>query len=81
MACSNLGGSRFAYNHLLYLVKANWDQAGAEQAASGDGAHTTEYVSTGHFGLLYMWQVVLDEVAPWRPENSARAYNNDAQRL
>jgi putative transposase len=81
VACSHLGGSRFAYNHLLSLVKQNWDQVAAEKAASGDGLHTTEYLSTTHFGLLYAWQAVRDEAAPWWAENSAQVYNDAAQRL
>jgi putative transposase len=81
VACSHLGGSRFAYNHLLSVVKANWDQVAAEKAASGDGSHSTEYVSTSHFGLLYLWQAVRDEAAPWWGENSAQVYNDAAQRL
>lgn len=32
---SNIGGSRFAYNCLLGLVKANWDQVAGEKAKSG----------------------------------------------
>jgi hypothetical protein len=55
VACSHLGGSRFVYNHLLSVVKSNWDQVAAEKTASGDGTHTTAYVSTSHFGLLYVW--------------------------
>jgi hypothetical protein len=67
---STIGGSRFAYNHLLGLVKDNWAQVRAEKQASADGeTHTTEYVSTNHFGLLYLWADVRDKAAvgagPW----------------
>jgi len=78
---SCIGGSRFAYNHLLGLVQANWDQVRAENEASGDGSHVTEYVSTNHFGLLHLWNAVRDEAAPWWAENSAQAYNDAAMRL
>ena len=79
---STIGGSRFAYNHLLGLVKANWAQIRAEKAASvGGETHITEYVSTNHFGLLYLWADVRDEAAPWWAENSAQAYNDAALRL
>lgn len=78
---SHVGGSRFAYNHLLALVKENWAAVRAEKEASGDGSHATQYVSTSHFGLLYLWAGVRDDAAPWWGENSAQAYNDAAQRL
>jgi putative transposase len=78
---SHAGGSRFAYNHLLSVVKANWDQIAAEKAASGDGTHTTGYVDTSQFGLLRVWASVRDAAAPWWAENSAQAYNDAAIRL
>ena len=79
---STIGGSRFAYNHLLGLVKDNWAQVRAEKLASADGeSHVTEYVSTNHFGLLYLWADVRDEAAPWWAENPAQAYNDAALRL
>jgi putative transposase len=79
---SAIGGSRFAYNHLLGLVKDNWAQVRAEKQASVDGeTHATQYVPTNHFGLLYLWAEVRDEVAPWWAENSAQSYNDAALRL
>jgi putative transposase len=79
---SAIGGSRFAYNHLLGLVKHNWAQVRAEKQASADGeTYTTEYVSTNHFGLLYLWADVRDAAAPWWAENPAQAYNDAALRL
>lgn len=79
---STIGGSRFAYNHLLGLVKDNWAQIRTEKQASADGeTHTTQYVSTSHFDLLYLWADVRDEAAPWWAENSAQAYNDAALRL
>jgi putative transposase len=71
-ACSHLGGSRFAHNRLLSLVKANWDPIRAEKEASGDGTHATEYLSTTQFGLLYLWQDVRGYAAPWWADNSAQ---------
>jgi putative transposase len=79
---SAIGGSRFVYNHLLGLVKDNWATIRAEKQASVDGeTHSTEYLSTNHFGLLYLWAEVRDEVAPWWSENSAQSYNDAALRL
>lgn len=61
---------------------ANCAQIRAEKQASADGeTHTTEYVSTTHFGLVYLWAEVRDEVAPWWAENSAQAVNDAALRL
>jgi len=78
---SHLGGSRFMYNHLRARVSQNWAQVKAEKEASGDGSHATEYLSTSHFGFLYQWSGVRDEVAPWWGENSTQAYNDAAQKL
>jgi putative transposase len=78
---SHLGGSRFMYNHLRARVSQNWAQVKAEKEASGDGTHVTEYLSTSHFGFLYQWSGIRDEVAPWWGENSAQAYNDAAQKL
>ena len=78
---SHLGASRFMYNHLRARVSENWAQVKAEKKASGDGSHTTEYLSTSHFGFLYQWAGIRDEVAPWWGENSTQAYNDAAQKL
>ena len=48
---SHVGGSRFAYNALLGLVKDNWDENRAKKEA-GLEATKEDYVSTSHFGLL-----------------------------
>ena len=69
---SHLGGSRFMYNHLRARVSQNWAQVKAEKEASGDGTHVTEYLSTSHFGFLYQWADVRDEVAPGSQPPSAR---------
>lgn len=84
---SHVGGSRFARNHLLALVKANWNQIAAEKLASGDGTHTTGYVDLSHFGLLRLWVSVRDEATaradmpPWWGENCQQSYNDAAIRL
>lgn len=78
---SHVGGSRFAYNHLLSLVKANWDQIAAEKTASGDGTHATGYIDTSQFGLLRVWAAIRDDAAPWWGENCQQAYNDAAIRL
>ena len=77
---SHTGGSRFAYNALLELVKTNWDENRARKEA-GEVLTTKDYVSTSHFGLLYLWAEHRDELAPWWAENGASTYNDAAQRL
>ena len=68
----HLGGSRFMYNHLRARVSENWATVKAEKEASGDGTHVTEYLSTSHFGFVYQWADVRDEVAPGSQPPSAR---------
>jgi len=77
---SHVGGSRFASNALLGLVKDNWDENRAKKDA-GDEVTNDDYVSTSHFGLLYLWAAKRDELAPWWAENGSSTYNDAAQRL
>jgi putative transposase len=77
---SHVGGSRFAYNALLALVQANWDENRAKKE-SGLTVTNDDYVSTSHFGLLYLWAEHRDELAPWWGENGSSTYNDAAQRL
>ena len=77
---SHIGGSRFAFNHLLSLTLANWDENQARKDA-GEEVTKDDYVDTGHFGLLRLWSATRDDVAPWWGENGASAYNDAAQRL
>ena len=77
---SHIGGSRFAYNTLLRLVKANWDENRVRRDA-GEDVLKEEYLRTSHFGLLYLWAEHRDELAPWWAENGSSTYNDAAQRL
>ena len=77
---SHIGGSRFAFNHLLSLTLANWDENQARKDA-GEEVTKDDYVDTGHFGLLRLWSDTRDDVAPWWGENGASAYNDATQRL
>jgi hypothetical protein len=54
MLRSHVGGSRFAYNTLLGLVKDNWEENHAKKEA-GIEVTQEDWVDTGHFGLLYLW--------------------------
>lgn len=51
---SHFGGSRFAYNAMLGLVRANWDENRVRREA-GEKVPKNGYLSTSHFGLLYLW--------------------------
>jgi putative transposase len=77
---SHIGGSRFAYNALLGLVKDNWDENRAKKEA-GIEILKGDWISTSHFGLLYLWAEHRDELAPWWAENCSSTYNDAAQRL
>jgi putative transposase len=77
---SHIGGSRFAYNVLLGLVAANWDE-NREKKAAGLEVTKYDYLSTSHFGLLYLWAETRNELAPWWGENGVSTYNDAAQRL
>jgi putative transposase len=80
MLRSHVGGSRFAYNALLGLVKDNWDENRAKKEV-GLEVTNDDYIDTGHFGLLYLWAEKRDELAPWWAENGSSTYNDAAQRL
>jgi putative transposase len=80
MLRSHVGGSRFAYNALLGLVKDNWDDNRAKKE-SGVEVVEDDWVDTGHFGLNNLWAAHRDELAPWWGENGASTYNDAAQRL
>jgi putative transposase len=51
---SHIGGSRFVYNTLLGLVKANWDE-NRKRKDAGEDVPKEDYLGTGHFDLLYLW--------------------------
>jgi len=61
-------------------VKDNWDENRAKKEAGVEVAKE-DYVSTSHFGLLYLWAEHRDELAPWWGENGSSTYNDAAQRL
>ncbi len=48
---SHIGGSRFAYNALLGLVKANWDE-NRQRRGAGEEVAKEEYLGTSHWRLL-----------------------------
>jgi putative transposase len=77
---SHIGGSRFAYNTLLELVKENQNENREKQEAGYELARD-DWIDASHFGLLYLWAEHRDELAPWWAENGSSTYNDAAQRL
>ncbi len=77
---SHIGGSRFAYNALLSLVKDNWDE-NRSRKESGEEVPKEDYLGTSHFDLLYLWVKHRNELAPWWAANGSSTYNDAAQRL
>jgi putative transposase len=71
---SHIGGTRFAYNSLLGLVKVNWDENRAKKEA-GEEVAKDDYLSTSHFDLQKLWYEQRDAVAPWWGENGSSTYN------
>ena len=64
MLRSHVGGSRFAYNALLGLVKENWDENRAK-IETGVEVAQEDWVDASYFGLLYLWAEKRDELALW----------------
>jgi putative transposase len=77
---SHVGGSRFAYNVMLGLVKDNWDE-NREKKEAGIEVTQEDWISTSHIGLTYLWAENRDETAPWWAENGVSTYNDAANRL
>jgi putative transposase len=71
---SHIGGTRFAYNALLGLVKANWDENRAKKEANKEFTKDN-YLGTRHLDLQKLWYEHRDEMAPWWAENGSSTYN------
>ncbi len=71
---SHIGGTRFAYNALLGLVKANWDVNRLRKVA-GEEVSSKDYLGTGHLDLQRLWYEMRDELATWWSENGSSTYN------
>jgi putative transposase len=71
---SHIGGTRFAYNALLGLVKANWDENRAKKEV-GIEVTIDDYFGTRQFDLQKLWYQRRDGLAPWWAENGFSTYN------
>ncbi|WP_335986490.1 IS607 family element RNA-guided endonuclease TnpB [Glycomyces sp. MUSA5-2] len=71
---SHCGGRRFAYNHMLGLVKANLDQRRAERSYGIAEAALTPVLDWSAYRLRKAWNTRKEQVAPWWAANSKEAY-------
>ncbi|MFD4460448.1 IS607 family element RNA-guided endonuclease TnpB [Nocardia sp. NPDC058480] len=72
---SHCGASRFAFNHMLALVKAVIDQRTAERSYGISETELTPSIGWSLPGLRKIWNQRKHEHAPWWAENSKEAYN------
>lgn len=78
---SHCGGARFAYNHMLALVKAQMDQRAAERSYGIPDEQLTESIGWSFYSLRKEWNARKDATAPWWSENSKEAYANGIKGL
>lgn len=67
---SHCGAKRFAFNHMLALVKATLSQREAERSYGIGEADLTPFVNWSAFVLRKEWNARKDTAAPWWRENS-----------
>ena len=73
---SHCGAARFAFNHMLAVVKANLDQRAAERSYGLGKDALTPAQGWSLAKLRKTWNARKSEVAPWWPANSKEAYNS-----
>ncbi|ORX15991.1 transposase [Mycolicibacterium wolinskyi] len=78
---SHCGAARFAYNHMLALVKANLDQRTAERTYDIPETELTPALNWSFYSLRNQWNQIKGDVAPWWSENSKEAYANGIANL
>lgn len=78
---SNAGAARFAYNHMLALVKAVMNQREAERSYGLAAAELTPPLDWSLPALRRVWNERKSTVAPWWRENSKEAYNTGLDAL
>jgi putative transposase len=73
---SHCGAARFAFNHMLGVVKANLDQRSAERSYGIGEDGLTPAQGWSLVKLRKTWNACKNGVAPWWPANSKEAYNS-----
>ncbi|WP_198586991.1 helix-turn-helix domain-containing protein, partial [Glycomyces xiaoerkulensis] len=77
---SHCGGKRFAFNHMLGVVRANLDQREAERTYGLAEADLTPYVNWSAYGLRKSWNARKEAATgrgdgtSWWAENSKEVY-------
>jgi putative transposase len=74
MLRSHCGAARFAFNHMLGVVKTNLDQRAAERSYGISGDALTPSQNWSAYGLRKTWNQIKNDIAPWWRENSKEAY-------
>ena len=70
------GAARFAFNHMLGVVKANLDQRSAERSYGVAEEELTPSQGWSLAQLRKTWNARKSGVAPWWQANSKEAYNS-----
>jgi putative transposase len=78
---SHAGAARFAYNHMLALVKAVMDQREAERTYGITGDNLAPALGWSLPALRKVWNTRKNTAAPWWGENSKEAYNTGLDAL
>ena len=75
------GAARFAYNQVLAVVLANWNQRTAEKTYGIEAEHLTPGLDWSFYALRKEWNRRKPELAPWWKENSKESYATGIERL
>ena len=80
-ALSHVGARRFAFNHMLALVKSVMSQREAERSYGIPDELLTPPMDWSACGLRKLWNARKRGVAPWWAQNSKEAYADGCARL
>ena len=78
---SHCGAARFAFNHMLGVVKTNLDQRSAERSYGITEEALTPAQGWSLAQLRKTWNQRKNQVAPWWEANSKEAYNSGLDAL
>jgi putative transposase len=78
---SHCGAARFAFNHMLGVVKKNLDQRAAERSYGLSEEELTLAQGWSLAKLRKTWNQIKHDVAPWWQANSKEAYNSGLDAL
>ena len=81
MLNSHAGAARFAFNRMLTVVLANWNQRTAEKTYGIEAEQLTLGLDWSSYALRREWNRRKPELAPWWRENSKESYATGIERL